>query len=152
MMKKNLNPTASNRETEAMIRYALVHTDQLTPQERQRVVDYLGDKIVDGLPLEAEEAALVSKLPEFRPDEDPGDVWMGDYVDQEEMAMMEYGYNIYNEEETLQSLRRARENGRRIGRREADMIRRLHGLDVHDAQALDARLAALAAKERGDGA
>ena len=35
MMKKNLNPTASNREVEAMIRYALDHTEQLTSQERK---------------------------------------------------------------------------------------------------------------------
>jgi len=88
---KKINPTASNRETEAMIRYALDHTEQLTPQERQRVHEYLSQKVVDGLPFEPEEQALMQKMPEFRPDEDVGDVWMGDYVSREEMASAEYG-------------------------------------------------------------
>lgn len=147
---KKINPTASNRETEAMIRYALDHTEQLTPQERQRVHEYLSQKVVDGLPFEPEEQALMQKMPEFRPDEDIGDVWMGDYVSREEMASAEYGYNIYDEGETLRALRRYRDAGEKIGRREADMIRRLHGLDVHDAAAVHARLTAWEDKQRGD--
>lgn len=147
---KKINPTASNRETEAMIRYALDHTEQLTPQERQRVHEYLSQKVVDGLPFEPEEQALMQKMPEFRPDEDIGDVWMGDYVSREEMASAEYGYNIYDEGETLRALRRYRDAGEKIGRREADMIRRLHGLDVHDAVAVQARLTAWEDKQRGD--
>lgn len=147
---KKINPTASNRETEAMIRYALDHTEQLTPQERQRVHEYLSQKVVDGLPFEPEEQALMQKMPEFRPDEDVGDVWMGDYVSREEMASAEYGYNIYDESETLRALRRYRDAGEKIGRREADMIRRLHGLDVHDAAAVQARLTAWEDKQRGD--
>ena len=118
---KKINPTASNRETEAMIRYALDHTEQLTPQERQRVHEYLSQKVVDGLPFEPEERALMQKMPEFRPDEDVGDVWMGDYVSREEMASAEYGYNIYDEGETLRALCRYRDAGEKIGRREADM-------------------------------
>ena len=147
---KKINPTASNRETEAMIRYALDHTEQLTPQERQRVHEYLSQKVVDGLPFEPEEQALMQKMPEIRPDEDVGDVWMGDYVSREEMASAEYGYNIYDEGETLRALRRYRDAGEKIGRREADMIRRLHGLDVHDAAAVQARLTAWEDKQRGD--
>ena len=146
---KKINPTASNRETEAMIRYALDHTEQLTPQERQRVHEYLSQKVVDGLPFEPEEQALMQKMPEFRPDEDVGDVWMGDYVSREEMASAEYGYNIYDEGETLRALCRYRDAGEKIGRREADMIRRLHDLDVHDA-AVQARLTAWEDKQRGD--
>ena len=66
------------------------------------------------------------------------------------MASAEYGYNIYDEGETLRALCRYRDAGEKIGRREADMIRRLHGLDVHDAAAVQARLTAWEDKQRGD--
>ncbi len=102
---------------------------QLSEIETEVLTEYLNDKNSLSEPLTEAEEHLMGLLPAFTPDDD-SEVKLGDYVDDREMACAEFGYDIYDKKETLQSLERRLSKGEEIGDSEKSQLVRIWQFDV----------------------
>lgn len=134
-MMKIMTNIAPERITQAI---STINKGQAVDEKELDVlVNYLSEKDCLDQPLTMEEEHLMSLLPQFTPDDDCGDVKLGDYVDAREMLIAEFGYDIFDKENMIGSVSRRLKQGDTFETAEAKKLLELWQLDVTADDALN---------------
>lgn len=121
------------------IKWAVSNLNNLTAEEYLILVEHLTEKIIDKKVLSHAEMDLINIMPEFQQDEPISLVDLSDYVDDIELASAEYGYNIYDYNTTIESIKRRLDAGEEISLRESKRLSRLYNFDANNKEDINTR-------------
>lgn len=123
---------------------ALKDRASLTHDEYQTLVDYLNSRLsmshITNQLLTPDEARLIAILPEFEPVADD-EMYLADHIDDREWIAHEYGYDIGNRSELLQSLHHRLHAEVAIDEVEAAMLTNILGIPAINLQTIEKLMA-----------